>query len=124
MPHGFPTKPRATVDHSMGRSLTRGALLITALASGVLAAPVRAQAPAPLAGVWSLNRAQSELPADIGFNPEWMTAATGGGGRGRRGSGGGAAAPFSARPESYEDARRAQLLTAEVRSTAARLMIV
>jgi len=118
----------------MGRSWTRAALLVTALASGALPAPVRAQAPAPLAGVWSLNRARSEFPADIGFNPEWMTAAAagdgqrgstaGGGGRGRRGSGGGAAAPFSARPESYEDARRAQLLTAEVRSPAARLMIV
>ena len=117
----------------MGRSLTRGALLVTALASGVLSAPARAQAPAPLAGVWSLNRAKSEFPADIGFNPDWMTAAAGdgqrgstgsGGGRGRRGSGGGAAAPFSARPESYEDARRAQVLTAEVRSPATRLMIV
>jgi hypothetical protein len=118
----------------MARSLARGALLVTALASGLLSAPVRAQAPAPLAGVWALNRAQSEFPADIGFNPEWMTAAStgdgqrgstgGGGGRGRRGSGGGAAAPFSARPESYEDARRAQVLTAEVRSPATRLMIV
>jgi hypothetical protein len=125
----------------MGRSLTRGALIITALAGGVLSAPARAQTPAPLAGIWSLNRAQSEFPANIGFNPDWMTAAAtgdgqrgsaggGGGGRGggRRGSGasssGGAAAPFSARPESYEDARRAQLLTAEVRTPAARLMIV
>jgi hypothetical protein len=118
----------------MGRSLT----LLVILAGGVLAAPARAQAPAPLAGIWSLNRAQSEFPADIGFNPEWMTAAAagdgqrasaggGGGGRGRRGSGGGgggAAPPFPARPESYEDARRAQLLTAEVRAAAARLTIV
>jgi hypothetical protein len=107
----------------------------------VSSAPARAQAPAPLAGIWSLNRAQSEFPADIGFNPEWMTAAAagdgqrapaggggggGGGGRGRRGAGGGggAAPPFPARPESYEDARRAQLLTAEVRAAAARLTIV
>ena len=125
----------ATVDHLMRRSLT----LLIVLAGGVLSAPARAQAPVPLAGIWSLNRAQSEFPADIGFNPEWMTAAAagdgqrgsagggGGGGRGRRGSGGGgggAAAPFPARPESYEDARRAQLLTAEVRTPAARLMIV
>src|SRR5258707_2340210 len=75
------------------------------------------------------------LPADIGLNPDWMTAAAAGdgkrgstsggaGGRGRRGSGGGAAAPFAARPESYEDARRAQVLTAEVRGPATRLMIV
>ena len=51
------------------------------------------------------------------------------GGRGRRGSTGrggsaGPAAPFSARPESYEDARRVQLLTAEVRNPPVRLMVV
>jgi hypothetical protein len=121
----------------MGRFLTRGSLVIAALLGGLPSALARAQPPAPLAGVWSLNRAQSEFPVNIGFNPEWMTSASagdgqrgsaggGGGGRGRRGSGGGggAAAPFSAKPESYEDARRAQLLTAEVRTPAARLMIV
>jgi hypothetical protein len=89
-----------------------------------------------LAGVWTLNRSLSELPRDIGFNPSWVTTATGDGvgagstgGRGRRGSAGGgtnggAAAPFSARPESYEDAQRAQLLTAEVRNPPARLTVV
>src|ERR1700722_16733811 len=101
MPRGCPTKPRATVDDVMGRSLT----LLIILSSGILPAPARAQDPAPLAGIWSLNRGQSEFPADIGVNPEWMTAAAngdsqrasggggGGGGRGRRGSGGGAAPP-------------------------------
>ena len=57
---------------------------------------------------------------------------TGGGGGGRRTPGigrrrprtGGAAAPFSARPESYEDSRRVQLLTGEARNPASRLMIV
>jgi len=121
----------------MGRSLTRGALIVTGLLGGMLFAAARAQTPAPLAGVWSLNRAQSEFPTDIGFNPEWMTAASTGDGQrgstgrrrrrwprtpwiGRRRRGG----AVSAKPESYEDARRAQVLTAEVRAPAVRLMIV
>jgi len=106
-------------------------------------APLHAQtASSPLAGVWTLNRSQSEFPADIGFNPAWATTAargdgqtgtpgggaSSGGGRGRRGSsGGGSRGPapaFDARPESYEDGRRVQLLTAEVRNPPARLMIV
>jgi hypothetical protein len=95
-----------------------------------------AQQASPLAGVWALNRSLSEFPPDFGFNPSWMTAAAAdgqragapGGGRGGRGSGGGrgtgSAAPFSARPESSEDARRVQLLTAELRNPPSRLMIV
>src|SRR4249920_687686 len=139
MLNGFPTKPRATVDHVMARSFTLIALAIAA--AGFPPAPALAQAPSPLAGVWSLNRSLSEFPTDIGFNPAWMTAATTdgrggggggstGGGGGRRGSGGGsrtsggAAAPFAARPENYEDSRRVQLLTGEARNPASRLMIV
>ncbi len=125
----------------MARSFTLIALAIAA--AGFPPGPALAQAPSPLAGVWSLNRSLSEFPTDIGFNPAWMTAATtdgrgagstggsgGGGGGGRRGSGGGsrttggAAAPFAARPENYEDSRRVQLLTGEARNPASRLMIV
>src|SRR5204862_6868445 len=86
---------------------------------------------------WTLNRSLSEFPREIGFNPAWMMAArgderesgTGGGGRGRRGSGGaggsrGAAAPFAGKPEGYDEARRAQLLSGVVRNPSARLMIV
>ena len=117
-------------------------LLLTAVVTAALQSrPVRAQGAYPLAGVWTLNRAQSEFPADIGFNPEWMKGATadgqsggssGGssrGGRGGRGSssgssGGNAASPFSSRQQSSEDARRLQLVTADVRSPASRLTIV
>ncbi len=124
----------------MARSFTLIALAIAA--AGFPPAPALAQAPSPLAGVWSLNRSLSQFPTDIGFNPAWMTAAAndgrgggstsggGGGGGGRRGSGGGsrttggAASPFAARPESYEDSRRVQLLTGEARNPASRLMIV
>src|SRR6266852_3769112 len=107
---------------NMSRSFALVAFLTAAAAVGLLPCPARAQSASPLAGVWTLNRSLSELPREIGFNPSWMPPPPGdgqsarptGGGRGRRGSAsgggnGGAAAPFSARPESYEDARRVQL---------------
>lgn len=110
----------------------------TAAATGVLVpARVRAQAASPMAGIWTLNRSLSEFPREIGFNVDWWPTSGGdgqnagstGGGRGRRGSTGGgsdrgSAGPFSGRRESYEDARRIQLLTAEVRTPPVRLMVV
>ena len=120
----------------MGRSLSLVAFMTAAAAGGLLPVPVRAQ-DAPLAGVWTINRSLSESPADIGFNPSWMStprgdgqsAGSSAGGRGRRGSSGGggsrgSAPPFPTHPESYDDARRLQLLAAEVRNPPARLMIV
>ena len=114
--------------------------LLTATTSGrLLPDQARAQNASPLAGVWALNRSLSEFPTDIGFNPSWLTPPTGdgqtaapaAGGRGRRGSSGGGgggraggAAPFSNRQESYEDAKRVQLITAELRNPPARLMVV
>jgi hypothetical protein len=123
------------VDHkNMGRSFVLASFVAAAAAGGFLPAPARAQNASPLAGVWTLNRSLSEFRSDIGFNPSWLPTARGdgqsagsnAGGRGRRGSGGGreSASPFSGRPESSEDARRVQLLTAEVRDPPARLMIV
>jgi hypothetical protein len=114
------------------------------IACGVVAAGMmghsagaRAQAASPLGGVWTLNRGASEFPKEIGFNPAWVTPATAdgqpaasSGGRGRRGSSGGGGgnrgpgSPFSTHQESYEDARRVQLLTGEVRNPPARLTIV
>ena len=104
---------------------------LIALATSVAAG---AQPVSALAGVWTLNRSLSEFPADIGFNPAWMRASSadgqssepsrGSGGRGTRGRQGATAAPFAARPESYEDARVVQLLTADVRNPSARLTIV
>src|SRR5438034_2005671 len=99
--------------------------------------PVNAHAASPMNGVWTLNRSLSETPRDIGFNMDWtrtsnaggQTAGSTAGGRGRRGSssGGGtrgSAPTFSDRRESSEDARRLQLLTAEVRNPPVRLMVV
>jgi hypothetical protein len=114
------------------------ALLTATTAGRLLPDPALAQNASPLAGVWTLNRSLSEFPPDVGFNPSWLTTPTGdgqsaapaGGGRGRRGSSGGGGggraggAPFSNRQESYEDAKRVQLITAELRNPPARLMFV
>jgi hypothetical protein len=99
------------------------------------------QNASPLDGVWTLSRSLSDMPREIGFNVNWLPApggagqsggsggGTSGGGRGRRGSSGGggsrgSAGPFSTPRESYEDAQRVRLLTAEARNPASRLMIV
>jgi hypothetical protein len=97
----------------------------------------QAQNDSPLAGLWTLNRSMSEFRNDIGFTPDWISNPAGdsqkgsssSAGRGRRGSSGGGAArgsgdPFQGRRESYDDARRAQLLTGEVRNPPVRLMVV
>jgi hypothetical protein len=119
----------------MGRSLVL--VCVTAAAAVVLLpAPVRTQSASPLSGTWTLNRSLSELPREIGFKVDWLSApgagtqttGSAGGGRGRRGSGGGGnrgtSAPFTPSRESYEDAQRVQLLTAEVRNPPARLVVV
>ena len=109
------------------------AAVVTVAVGVLLRAPARAQAGSPLAGIWTLNRSLSDFQSDIGFNADWFTSATGdsqspgsnAGGRGRRGSTGGSrgSAP-SARRESYDDAQRVRLLTAEVRNPAARLNVI
>jgi len=112
----------------MKRSFVLVWFVMTAATGGLVPAPARAQPGSPMAGIWTLNRSLSEFPSQIGFNANWWPASTAdgqstgssGGGRGRRGSTG----PFSGRSESYEDARRVQLLTAEVRTPPVRLMVV
>src|SRR5262249_8962117 len=99
--------------------LACGAATVAGL-SGVLA---RGQAPASVGGVWSLNRAQSELPREIGFNADWFAAAAAPGEPGGRSNRGAPGAPRSRRP-SLDDSRRVQLLNDEARNPPARLMIV
>jgi hypothetical protein len=111
-------------------------LLIAAGASAFRPALPDAQSVSPLGGVWTLNRSLSEWPPEIGFNVNWVPSSSDGtgqspgstgGGRGRQGSGGsgrGATGSFSMPRESYEDARRLQLLTAEARNPPVRLMVV
>ena len=96
----------------------------------------RAQEVSDLTGRWALNPQLSEAPREIGFGVDWLSTpgsssdsgATGGRGRrGSRGSGGGSSGvgtgPFSAHPESADDAKRAQQLTAEVRKPATILTV-
>ena len=108
---------------------------IVGAAIGVLT-PVRshAQAPSPLGGVWSLNRALSTVPREIGFNlapppagDGGQTSGSSGGGGGRRGSGGGGSRPGGPIPvvrESYLDGQRLRLTTTEARNPPSRLVIV
>jgi hypothetical protein len=92
-----------------------------------------AQQDAPhLDGRWTLNRALSQIPRDVGFNLEGLPPsggerpATGGGGRGRRGSSGGGVTgdPYRGRPQSADDASRVRQLTADVRNPPAHLNVV
>ena len=83
-----------------------------------------------VAGLWRLNRELSQLPREIGFRVDWLSAngsgqdAGGSGGRGGHGSSGGGAGAFATGRESEEDAKRLELLTEEVRNPSARLAIV
>ena len=93
-------------------------------------ASVWAQDKSDFAGRWTINRELSQFPPEIGFGLSWASArgsgvdSSAGGGRGRRGSGGGGSGVFTARPESEDDVKRVQQLTAEVRNPSARLTIV
>jgi hypothetical protein len=124
----------------MGRSFVLLSFMTAAAVNGLLPVAVRGQEASPLAGIWTLNRSLSEFPGDIGFNASWLpapgadpqrvgsNAGSNAGSRGRRGSAGGVGnrgpAPPLGRQESYEDARRVQLVTAEVRNPPVRLMVV
>ena len=97
---------------------------------------VAAQSPMDLTGSWTLNRASSQFPEEIGFsagafeNPAGARGGNSGGGR--RGGGGGVSGggrpPEELRarlilPETEEDARRRRFLTDEVRLPPERLTI-
>ena len=83
-----------------------------------------------LTGRWVLNRNQSQVDKEIGFNPAWLAAGTrsaereSGAGRGRRGSGGGQQGGFAVPRESEEDAKRVQQLSAEARTPSPHLTII
>ena len=102
----------------------------------LLLQPSGAQPAPALGGVWTLNRAASDLPKEIGFNVDWLQAASdnggatapnagGGGRRGGGGRGGGAnVRPPTTAPESYDDAQRVQFVTGAARNPPTRLTIV
>jgi hypothetical protein len=102
---------------------------------GLLAPAPAAQTPSPLGGVWSLNRALSTVPREIGFNvapplggDDGQASASGSAGRGRsRSGGGGSNRSGGAIPvvrESYLDGQRLRLATTEARNPPSRLVIV
>jgi hypothetical protein len=109
--------------------------IIAAAALFAVSVPTRgsAQRDTPrLDGRWTLNRALSQIPRDVGFNLEALSPAAGArpatasGGRGRRGSSGGGGVtgdPYRSRPQSADDASRVRQLTAEVRNPSAHLTI-
>jgi hypothetical protein len=115
-------------------SSTRAAVLSTAcMLTLLMPVPARSQESGNLTGRWILNRAQSELDKDVGFNPDWLPPVgrstrggpAGGGARGRRGSGDrGQPGGFTAPRESEEDAKRVQLLSAEARTPSPHLTLI
>ena len=94
------------------------------------AASARSQESGNLTGRWVLNRDQSQIDKEIGFNPAWLVAGTrsaereSGAERGRRGSGGGQQGGFAVPRESEEDAKRVQQLSAEARMPSPHLTII
>ena len=115
--------------------LPLAAVLGAACLLGLLTpAAARSQESGNVTGRWVLNRNQSQVDKQIGFNPAWLVAGTrsagressGGesGGRGRRGSGGGQQGGFNLPRESAEDAQRVQQLSAEARMPSPHLTII
>jgi hypothetical protein len=114
----------------MARS-SQAAILVVAVVVGIpLSAPAQVQDKSDFAGRWTINRELSQFPPEIGFGLSWTSArgsgvdSTGGGGGRRRSGGGGGAGVFTGRPESEDDVKRVQQLTAEVRNPSAHLTIV
>ena len=94
----------------------------------------RGQESGNLTGRWVLNRDQSQVDKEVGFNPVWLGAGaasagreSGGderGGRGRTGAGGSQRGRFPIPRESEEDAKRLQQLSDEARTPSPHLTIL
>ncbi len=115
------------------RSLTVGALAAACMVGLLGPTSVRGQESGNLTGRWVLNRSQSEVDKQVGFNPAWVAAGTRsveresggeGSGRGRRGSGGGQQGRFPVPRESEEDSKRMQQLSTEAREPSPHLTIL
>src|SRR4051812_23823346 len=136
--HGVLTQRRASVANMNDRSVVHAcavavlcaAAVVAMLMTGAGVAAAQNTPAAPLNGVWTLNRALSAFPKEIGFSidvplsPE--DSQDGASGRARRGSGGSRTSgnPLAGRRESYEDGQRKQLITGEARNPPSRLMFV
>jgi len=130
-----PISPAAAVGEPwyrtrMARSSQAAILVVAAFVGISLSVSAQAQDNSDFAGRWTINRELSQFPPEIGFGLSWTSArgsgvdSTGGGGGRRRAGGVGGAGVFTGRPESEDDVKRVQLLTAEVRNPSAHLTIV
>jgi hypothetical protein len=107
-------------------------IFLSATISSVLLHPttVRAQSVSDLTGHWTLNRARSQMPQELGFDADYFQQAPGterdgapGGTRSRGGSRYGNTRNSMPRPESADEARRLKQLTDEARLPPADLII-
>ncbi len=123
------------LSNSSARSLTRRFVVLAAACVLGLFAPAaaRSQESGNLTGRWVLNRNQSQVDKQVGFNPTWLATGTRsaeresggeGGGRGRREPGAGQPGRFPVPRESEEDARRLEQLSAEARTPSSHLTII
>jgi hypothetical protein len=116
----------------MTRSWLAAVLMMPLALGAVHPAIASAQDTSPLAGRWTLNRELSQFPREIGFNADWIAMPASGGGSTAAGGGqsqGGAPGgsnrtSFPVSRVSREDAMRSALLTDEVRTPPARLVII
>ena len=130
--------PRRTIEASGQASAgSRGVMSISRWCAAALAvacvltlhAVPRAQERTELGGTWIIDRDASEFPREVGFGASFVPVqddGSGGGRRGgRRGGGNGALSP-ALRPqgESYDEGRRREFLTEEVRTPPSRLTVV
>lgn len=120
------------------------ACLVVALA-GVVVAHARAVEHPDLSGTWKLNGGNSDMPAEVGFDPDWQDTEpksgrrSGGGGGGRSSGGGGgrgggrssgssggssSIGAIAPRFESEEDSRKIRELVAEVKNPPASMTII
>src|SRR5438067_2534603 len=110
--------------------MTRSTLAAIVIAATVVAVPrslpAWAQDKGDLAGRWTLNRALSQFPPDVGFGLEPLSAdadTAASSARGRGGSSGRGLGALASPGESEDDARRLKQLTAEVRTPSTHLTI-
>ncbi len=102
------------------------AALVLAMVGVCTSAEAAAAGPSGLAGRWTIDRAASEFPREIGFSAAWMTSggeseaevrgASRGGARPGGASTGATSRALTIERESAEDGRRVEVLTGEVRN--------
>ena len=108
----------------MTRSVMTAVLVAVITAAMHSSAPAQPADPAGLAGRWGMNRTLSQFPTEVGFSVDWIAPGVGADAAGRGGGRTPDVLPTGIlRPQSEDDAKRVQQLTAEVRTPSTRLWI-